>query len=98
MTAPDRSGNATLRFPNQSRSFDDTKKRVRFWGYDNAIEISFFVEAGALLKLRPEMDGDEVGCLEAFDATRDQILTVADTLYKRGGKRSYAYVLAAEDF
>lgn len=37
-----------LTFPNPSRSFDESGKRVRFWGYDRAIEVSFFVEAEAL--------------------------------------------------
>ena len=47
--------NKTLSFPNFSRSFDETRNRVRFWGYDSAIEISFFVEAAAVQKLVPEL-------------------------------------------
>jgi hypothetical protein len=62
----------TLRFPNQSRSFDDKRNRVRFWGYDSAVEISFFVEADALQKLSPEMSSTEDGSLKAFDAARDR--------------------------
>ena len=88
----------TLSFPNQSRSFDAKKNRVRFWGYDSAIEISFFVEADALQKLSPEMGGAEVGCLKAFDAMRERIHEVANQVYVLGHKGSYAYVLAAEDF
>jgi hypothetical protein len=56
------------------------------------------VEAGALQKLSPETGGAEVGCLEAFDATRERIHEVADEVYVRGHKGSYAFVLAAEDF
>jgi hypothetical protein len=87
-----------LSFPNPSRSFDAGKNRVCFWAYDSAIEISFFVEADALKRLCPEMGGAETGFLEAFDSTRQRIHEVADKVYGRGGKGSYAYVLAAKDF
>ena len=87
-----------LSFPNQSRSFDATRGGVRFWGYDSAIEISFFVEADALEKLRPELIGTEAGILEAFDAVRERIHEVADKAHVRSHKGSYAHVLAADDF
>ena len=32
-----------LNFPNQSRVFDATRRAVRFWGYESAMEWSFFV-------------------------------------------------------
>jgi len=38
----------TLTFPNPSRSFDATRDAVHFWGYDSAIECSFFVTRSAL--------------------------------------------------
>jgi hypothetical protein len=28
-------------FPNPSRSYDETRRGVLFWGYDQALEISF---------------------------------------------------------
>ena len=87
-----------LNFPNPSCSFDATKNRVRFWGYDSAIEVSFFVEADALKKLCPEMGDDEAGFLGAFDAARKRIHEVAEEVYARGKRGSYAYVLAAADF
>jgi hypothetical protein len=87
-----------LNFPNPSRSFDATKNRIRFWAYDSAIEISFFVEADALQKLCPEMSNVEAGFLKAFDAARKRIHEVADKVYVRGRKGSFAYSLAAEDF
>jgi hypothetical protein len=87
-----------LNFPNPSRSFDSVKNRVRFWGYDSAIEVSFFVEANALKKLCPEMSNLEAGFLKAFDAARARIQEVANKVYERGSKGSYAYILAAEDF
>ncbi len=87
-----------LSFPNQSRSFDATKNRVRFWGYDSAIEISFFMEAEALKKFYPEMGGAEAGVLKAFDDARERIHEVADRIYVKGRKSAYAYTLAIGDF
>ena len=87
-----------LNFPNPSRSFDATTNRVRFWGYDSAIEISFFVEADALRKLCPEMSNVEAGLLKAFDAARKRIHEVADQVYVFGRNGSFAYILTAEDF
>ncbi len=87
-----------LSFPNPSRSFDAGRSRVRFWGYDGTIEVSFFVEADALKRLCPEMGSAETGFLKAFDAARSRIHEIADKVYARGGRRSYAYSLAARDF
>jgi len=86
-----------LSFPNPSRSFDATKKQVRFWGYDNAIEVSFLVEEGALEKLCPDMSHTESGFLDAFDDARTRIHEVADRVYARRRKRTFGFCLAAED-
>ena len=87
-----------LSFPNPSRSFDASRSRVCFWGYDSTIEVSFSVEAAALKRLCPEMSGAETGILKAFDAVRNRVHEVADKVYTRGGGRSYACTLVAEDF
>ena len=87
-----------LSFPNPSRSFDASRSRVLFWGYDSAIEVSFFVEANALERLCPEISGAETAFLKAFDAARNRIHEVADKVYVRDRKGSYAYILAADDF
>jgi hypothetical protein len=79
----------TLNFPNQSRSFDATRRAVRFWGYDSSMETSFFVTEGALKKLQPDMLLDESGMLDAFDAHRDLICAAAAKIYVRGRKGSY---------
>jgi polysaccharide deacetylase 2 family uncharacterized protein YibQ len=86
-----------LSFPNPSRSFDATRNRVQFWGYDNAIEVSFVVEEDALEKLCPDMSRAEAGFLDAFDAARARIHEVAEKVYVRSKKRSYAFCLAAKD-
>lgn len=88
----------TLAFPNECRSLDEKRNRVRFWGYDSAIEISFFVEANALEKLSAKNSVTEAGLLTAFDVARERIQQVADKVYSRDQKRSYAYTLEAEDF
>ena len=87
-----------LSFPNPSRSFDANNRRVRFWGYDSAMEVGFFVEADALKQLCPEMSDTEAGFLQAFDSARDQICQVACDIYGRGGTSPHAYILTAEDF
>jgi Protein of unknown function (DUF1488) len=87
-----------LSYPNPCRSFDASSRRVCFWGYDRTIEISFFVEMEALKRLCPDMSCVESGFLQAFDAALNRIHEVADKVYARGGKGSYACILTAEDF
>jgi hypothetical protein len=87
-----------LKFPNPSRSFDPSNNRVRFWGYDSAIEVSFFVEEDALKLLCPQMRDVEAGFLGAFDSARARIHRVAEKVYVRTGRGSTAYGLAAADF
>ena len=86
-----------LSFPNPSRSFDASRNRVRFWGYDQALEISFLLEEDALKKLCPDMNRAEAGFLDAFDAVRTRIHEAADRVYVRSGRRSHVYCLAATD-
>jgi hypothetical protein len=85
-----------INFPNQSRVFDPTRRAVRFWGHDSAMEWSFFVTEDALKRLQPDVHRDEAGLLLAFDAHRDSIYAAAVKAYKRDRKGSYE--LAATDF
>ena len=78
-----------LSFPNDSRSFDRTRRAVRFWGYDSSMEASFFVTEGALKGLQPSMQLHEEGMLEAFDSNRGRIYEAAAKVYARGRKGSY---------
>jgi hypothetical protein len=78
-----------LNFPNLSRVFDPTRRAVRFWGHDNAMEWSFFVSEEALKRLQPNMERDEAALLLAFDANRAAIQTAALKAYKRERKGSY---------
>ena len=85
-----------INFPNQSRSYDPTRRAVRFWGSDSAIEVSFFINEDALTKIQPGISLDEMGFLSAFDAKRDVICAAAAKVYVRGKKGSYD--LGAADF
>jgi hypothetical protein len=79
----------TLNFPNRSRFFDTTRRAVRFWGHDTAMEASFFVTEDALKRVQPDMRFDEAGLLEAFDTNRELIYATASKVYARGRKGSY---------
>jgi hypothetical protein len=83
-----------LNFPNLSRSFDATRRAVRFWGYDSAMEVAFFVNDDALKKIKPDMRLDETGFLTAFDLNRTLIYAAAAKVYGRGRKGSYDLVAA----
>jgi Protein of unknown function (DUF1488) len=83
-----------LRFPNLCRSYDGTRDAVRFWGYDSAMEASFFVTADALRRLHAGARFEEADLLNTFDLNRDLICAVATRVYARGTKGSYELVAA----
>jgi hypothetical protein len=85
-----------ISFPNQSRIFDPTRRAVRFWGHDSAMEWSFFVTEEALMRLQPKTERDEASLLLAFDTNRTAIYAAAIKAYKQGRKGSYE--LGAADF
>src|SRR5947208_15911544 len=82
----------SLNFPNQSRYYDATRRAVRFWGHDSAMEAAFFVTEDALKQVHPSMRFDEAGLLGAFDAHRDLIYATAAKVYARGRRGSYDLV------
>jgi hypothetical protein len=79
----------SLMFPNPSRSYDATRRAVRFWGHDSAMEWSFFVTEEALKRLHQDMTDDEAGMLRAFDAHRARIQAAASRAFRTGRKGSY---------
>jgi hypothetical protein len=81
-------------FPNHSRSYDSTRRAVRFWGHDSAIEASFFIDEEALTRIQPGTRPDESGFLNAFDSNRDLICAAAAKVYVRGSRGSYDLVAA----
>ena len=89
----------TLAFPNPSRSFDEARNAIHFFGHDGLFEIRFLVEAGALVISGtglPMSGMSEAKCLSAFDAVRASILEIAREAYSHG-RRNY-YTLTAADF
>ena len=85
-----------LSFPNGSRSYDATRRAVRFWGYDSAMEASFYVSEDALKRVQSGIAGDWIGALQAFDAHRALIHATAAKVYARGHRGSYN--LVSSDF
>src|ERR1051326_2266572 len=84
----------TLTFPNPSRCFDATRRAVRFWGHDSAMESSFFVSEDALKRLQPDLPLGEGGPPQAPPLNTHLILAAAARVYARGRKGSYDLVTA----
>jgi hypothetical protein len=85
-----------LNFPNASRSYDATRHSIRFWGYDGALEVSFFVEDSALMRIAPGTTRGESSLLKSFDENRDRIFAAASRAYQR--RRKGSYELITSDF
>jgi Protein of unknown function (DUF1488) len=78
-----------ITFPNRSRSYDATRRAVRFWGYDQSMESSFFIMADALKQMQPNLRFDTIEILRAFNVNRERIYAAAAKVYARGRKGSY---------
>lgn len=76
----------TINFPNASRFYDSTRNAVRFWGYDQSMEASFFISAEALQRLMPAAANDETALLQAFDSNCSRIRAAAAKVYGSGRK------------
>jgi hypothetical protein len=86
--------NMTITFPNRSRSYDATRRAVRFWGYDRSMESSFFIMVDALRQMQPNLRSNSIDILRAFDDNRERIYAIAAKVYARGRKGSYDLNLA----
>jgi len=86
-----------IRFPNVSRSYSPTRDAVRFWGYDQSTETSFFISAAALQQLAPGTARREEALLAAFDRNRARIFEAATRVYGRG-RLGVSYDLNPADF
>jgi hypothetical protein len=93
---PESGTNGCVAFPNQSRSYDQTLRAVRFWGYDRSMENAFLVTSDALRRIEPDLMADEASVLRMFDRHRELIFRTAAKVYARGRRR--AYNLVAADF
>jgi Protein of unknown function (DUF1488) len=83
-----------INFPNQSRSYDPTRCAVRFWGYDSAMERSFFIAQDALKRIDADMPFEETAILNAFDSNSALIYATAAKVCSRGPKGSYDIIAA----
>ena len=86
----------SLNFPNPSRSYEPDHARVRFWGHDASMEVSFFLEEDVLFRLSPGTAGDEKAILKAFDANRPRIMEAARKAYT--GRQAHSFILGAANF
>ncbi len=73
----------SIEFPNPSRSYDETRHRVRFSGYDGTREILMFIEEAAIRHLDSGIGHKEGAILQAFDRHRKRICEAAVTAYGR---------------
>lgn len=89
-----------LTFPNPSRSYDATRDGIRFWAYDQTMEVVFLVQTGALLKIDSKSKSDEDGLLNTFDINRDRIHRLASKVYSRRqfDSHTFSFTLTASDF
>jgi hypothetical protein len=78
-----------LAFLNRARSYQPLRGVVCFWANDGPREISFYVSASALKHLDSNLQSDEAGFLQAFDANRSQIESAASKVYRAGSQSSY---------
>jgi len=58
------------------------------------MEASFFVNADALKRIKPDLRSDEAGLLGVFDSNRDLIYATAAKVYDRRHKGSYDLIAA----
>ncbi|WP_223476717.1 DUF1488 domain-containing protein [Oricola indica] len=85
-----------LSFPNQSRSYDDVRRQVRFLGHVGMESIPFRIDADALIgSIAGETMPVETACLTAFDARRSTIERAAGRVYSDA--RKSVYILTARD-
>jgi hypothetical protein len=87
----------TLSFPNHSRSYDETGRRIRFSGYDGMFEIRFFIEIDALNRVFSGKAANENEYLSTFDTGRNAILDAAKKAYGRG-RAATICTLSVADF
>jgi hypothetical protein len=85
-------------FPNPSRSFDETRNCICFWGYDKSIEVSFYLDVCALQKLSRGGSEREADYLAAFDTASNQIHKVAARIHGKRGGSVYSHKLTEDDF
>jgi hypothetical protein len=72
----------TLSFPNPSRSYDESRRRVGFVGHDGLAQIRFFLPVAILSKDLSARTPTEKDYLSAFDGMRKRIFEIARKAYE----------------
>lgn len=80
----------SIAFPNQSRSYNESERSVRFMGYDGMFEVRFAIGIDTLAKAVAAKLSSEKDALSAFDGIRKRILETAERVY---GKRKHSNML-----
>lgn len=71
----------TLSFPNPARSYDESRRRVRFLGHDGLMQIRFFLPVEILAADLSSRTPTEADYLSAFDGMRKRIFEIAQKAY-----------------
>lgn len=89
----------SIQFPNSSRSYDESRNRICFWGYDKTMEVSFFVGSDAIQSIQKGAGSSKIELLSAFDSALERIHKVAQEVYSKNNRQGrYSCVLSADDF
>lgn len=84
----------TLAFPNRSRNYDDTRRQVRFFGYEGMRTIPFRVDVDAIVETVPADSNEEAAYLAAFDRKRHIIENAASKAHSHSRKPEYVLTSA----
>lgn len=86
-----------LKFPNPSREYELRADGVRYWAYDDVVEVTFIIYRDALAKVaNVELSaGDD--CLAAFDKNIVRIHQLSRARYSQRSERDhlFSYTLTA---
>lgn len=86
----------TLAFPNNARSYDVARERVRFSGHDGMFEVCFIVAGEVLAGNATSRRASEAEYLASFDALKPRILKAAQVAYE--ANRSHTIHLNLHNF
>ena len=84
----------TLVFPNRSRNYDDTRRQVRFFGYEGMRTVPFRVDVDAIIEHVPPESNEEVVFLAAFDRMRAAVESAASRAHAHSRKPEYVLTSA----
>lgn len=84
----------TLAFPNRSRNYDETRRQVRFYGYEGMRTVPFRIDVDAIADQVPPGLNEESAYLAAFDRNRTSIEKAASRAHSHSRKPEYVLTSA----